>query len=446
MNTDWLPFDPKEIKVDVVKLWDFEKRVAIEVPVPIANQVLATNSKRGEQSFGDDELQKMLLEFCIKEGLKQLDWRPIWPVVQDVDSADPVLQKDHSFCFVLNIDHHPEIDWPDFKSLEIIRPVRVISDDLVAAEMREQCLVAGPSENVESQFEVGDEIHAEVELHESTGQSLLGAFETTFLVLESDAQLVIKNLRFDDFFSDLKKSVVGDKIVSRTTPTVQYSDTELSSQEIQATFRIVKAIRRTPLAIKDVLEQYGTPNEFVFKKQIRLALESAVERDQKSAITTQIYNALFDKVKDQLGVPTRVSHHVKDDMVMQERKKLEAKGCTDEQVEAELDSHSEKLDAWVLRQLQQQVLISKLAIHLGLGLNEDDVMRWVADKASEEGRRPEEVRMELKNSGQFMRVTLSILERQVCTNLLAREMIVLTDMDADEWIKKKAEQSHEDDG
>ena len=56
------------------------------------------------------------------------------------------------------------MNWPDFKSLKVMRPVRVITDEMVAAEVLEQRLVAGTSEELESGFEVGDIIRAEVEL------------------------------------------------------------------------------------------------------------------------------------------------------------------------------------------------------------------------------------------------------------------------------------------
>ena len=69
------------------------------------------------------------------------------------------------------------MNWPDFKSLKVIRPVRVITDEMVASEVLEQRLVAGTSEELKSGFEVGDVIQAEVELFEVERQSPAGGFQ-----------------------------------------------------------------------------------------------------------------------------------------------------------------------------------------------------------------------------------------------------------------------------
>ena len=125
---------------------------------------------------------------------------------------------------------------------------------------------------------------------------------------------------------------------------------------------------------------------------------------------------------------------------------MEARGCTDEQVKAAFDSHGEAFDATVLRHAQQQALVSLLSSHLVIAINEEDIMAWVANTASQQGRRPEEVRMELRNPEVFMQMTSLLMTGKTTMVLMEREMIVLTDMDADEWSKMEAEKSHQDDG
>ena len=445
MNTDWQPFDPTEIKIDISQLTDAESRVAVEVPSPIVNKILTTNRKLGERAFGDEVLHKMLQKFCLENWMVKIDWRPMWQPVPVDDSVAPVLQNDHPFRFELDVDHHPEIVWPDFQSLDIVRPVRVVSDDLVAAEVREQCLALGTTENLESQFKVGDLIRAEVTLH-APNQSLVKAFKAEFVLLGSGKKLTLANLTFDGLFSALEKSVVGDEMVLMTTATSDFADAEFIGQEMQATIKILEAIRRTPIAIEAVLAEYGTPNEFVFKQQIRVALEATAERGQSQIIAEQVVNSVLEKVKDQLRIPDRVMQHFRNATFTRERERLEAKGCKAEQIDQELDSHRGAIDAMVLRHAHRQALINLLAFHLGARVGEQDLEDWVADKASKQGRRPEEVRAELGNPETLSSIVSILMTLKVTKILLKGDKIVLTDMDADEWNRQESAGGRQENG
>ncbi len=446
MNTDWQPFDPKEIKIDVSQLSTLENRLAIEVPAPIVNKVLATNRKQGERAFGDEVLHGMLLKFCMESWTTKIDWRPLWQAVPVDGSAEPVLQVDHPFRFEIDVDHHPEIIWPEFRSLEIIRPVRVISDDLVAAEVREQCLVLGTSENLVSQFEVGDLIRAEIEMRGPKGQALAEAFKTEFMVPESGKQLNLAGLVFDDIFAALEERVVGDEISLVTTATSQFADTALVDQEIRVKLRIVGGIRRRPIAIEEVLEQYGTPNELIFKQQVRIALQAAADRGQSEIVAEQFLKSLLDQVKDQLRIPDRVIPHFKNAVIMRKRKELKAAGWTAEQIEQEFDSRREVIDVMALGHAHRHALINLLTSHLDAKVDEKDLEDWVAVTASKQGRRPEEVRAELNHPETLKAIVSTLMVSKITKTLLKKDRIVLTDMDADEWNRLKNSGDRQENG
>ena len=414
MNTDWQPFDPKEIKIDVSQLSTLENRLAIEVPAPIVNKVLATNRKQGERAFGDEVLHGMLLKFCMESWTTKIDWRPLWQAVPVDGSAEPVLQVDHPFRFEIDVDHHPEIIWPEFRSLEIIRPVRVISDDLVAAEVREQCLAE--------------------------------AFKTEFMVPESGKQLNLAGLVFDDIFAALEERVVGDEISLVTTATSQFSDTALVDQEIRVKLRIVGGIRRRPIAIEEVLEQYGTPNELIFKQQVRIALQAAADRGQSEIVAEQFLKSLLDQVKDQLRIPDRVIPHFKNAVIMRKRKELKAAGWTAEQIEQEFDSRREVIDVMALGHAHRHALINLLTSHLDAKVDEKDLEDWVAVTASKQGRRPEEVRAELNHPETLKAIVSTLMVSKITKTLLKKDRIVLTDMDADEWNRLKNSGDRQENG
>ncbi len=433
MSTDWQPCDPKEVGIEIVQSSRVEKQIVIELPAPIVDKILAVNSAQGEHAMSEEQLLKKLLMFSHEHGMKQLDWRPLWDVAPTVGADIPNLHKGQPLRLSLDVDCHPEMDWPDFKSLKIIRPVRVITDEMVASEVFEQRLVAGTSEELKSGFEVGDVIQAEVELFEVERQSQLAAFNIDFKLPESGTPFNLANLDFGDVHSRLKDAAVGDQVELVTTATALYPEMMLVGREIQANLKILGAVRRTPTTIEKVLEQYGTPNEVIFKQQVRIALEATAERDQRSIVMQLFMKALLEKVGDQLCFPDRVVTYFEELTANQEAMKLKARGFTEDQAGEQLALHQDELDSLVQQRLRQSALTTLLALHLDARIGEQDVMEWVTDTASRQGKRPEDVRKELANPDLLKRIVQSLQIMKVYKILMGENMIVLTDMDADEW-------------
>lgn len=433
MSTDWQPCDPKEVGVEIKPLSHVEKQIVIELPAPIVEKILAVNSAQGEHAMSEDQLLKKLLQFSHEHGMQQLDWRPLWDVAPTSGVDIPSLQQGEPLRLALDVDCHPEMNWPDFKSLKVMRPVRVITDEMVAAEVLEQRLVAGTSEELESGFEVGDIIRAEVELFEVQRQSKLAAFNIEFKLPKSEMPFSLANLNFGDVHARLKDAAVGDQVELVTTATAQYPEMMLVGQEIRANLKILGAVRRTPTTIEKVLEQYGTPNEVVFKQQVKIALEATAERDQRSIVMQLFMKALLEQVKDQLHFPDRVVTYFEQLTFNQESMKLKARGFTEDEAKEQLAAHQEALDSLVELRLRQSALTTLLALHLDARIGEQDVMEWVTDTASRQGKRPEDVRKELANPDLLKRIIQSLQVMKVYKILMGENMIVLTDIDADEW-------------
>jgi FKBP-type peptidyl-prolyl cis-trans isomerase (trigger factor) len=433
LSTDWQPCDPKEVGVEIKPLSHVEKQIVIELPAPIVEKILAVNSAQGEHAMSEDQLLKKLLQFSHEHGMQQLDWRPLWDVAPTSGVDIPSLQQGEPLRLALDVDCHPEMNWPDFKSLKVMRPVRVITDEMVAAEVLEQRLVAGTSEELESGFEVGDIIRAEVELFEVQRQSKLAAFNIEFKLPKSEMPFSLANLNFGDVHARLKDAAVGDQVELVTTATAQYPEMMLVGQEIRANLKILGAVRRTPTTIEKVLEQYGTPNEVVFKQQVKIALEATAERDQRSIVMQLFMKALLEQVKDQLHFPDRVVTYFEQLTFNQESMKLKARGFTEDEAKEQLAAHQEALDSLVELRLRQSALTTLLALHLDARIGEQDVMEWVTDTASRQGKRPEDVRKELANPDLLKRIIQSLQVMKVYKILMGENMIVLTDIDADEW-------------
>ena len=379
-------------------------------------------------------LQANLVKLCINMAVAECDTKPIWGVQFAGDDGavqGPPLTPGRPCSFSILIDVHPAIEWPDWSDIEITRPTREVSEDMIEAELLEQRLGMGPTESVAGEFTAGDVIQVEAVVEDSETGATVVTFASGVVIPSPSRPFIIANIILEGLHGSLRDRSVGDEIELTGRILRGFPNPELAGKTVRARLLIKAGIRRTPVSIEEVLTKYGTPNELILREQIRHALEATAQRDQTEILNHEVLTKVQALVADQLQLPDRVLRTFESGMRDAMRRKLESGGLADSQIEAELASREDEIGGGALHQAQHNAVISLLAQRLELKASEQDFMRWTAETAARQGRRPEEIRKEFSDPEQLKQVAMQIIRQKIVKLIL--DDATVTDVDADIW-------------
>jgi FKBP-type peptidyl-prolyl cis-trans isomerase (trigger factor) len=197
---------------------------------------------------------------------------------------------------------------------------------------------------------------------------------------------------------------------------------------------INQAWRIDPAQVDEVLEQYGTPNEAVFRQQIGLSLEQRAENDQHGAMSAQLFEAILNDME--VPIPERILNHHQKLMHENQVRKLKETGLSSEEIDERLAPQEDRLRESALTKLSMGIIITQLCLQMGLQVDEQEVQDQIALIASSQGRRPEEFRKELVDNDTVNSVFQEVLKIKLARKLF--EQVKIIDMDADEWNRVRA--------
>lgn len=406
-----------------------------------AEQVTGYLSASGGLEAGADlnALKAQLMQMCIEVGLADCATKPIWGIVPSEGIAESVLEPDQPFSFSVEIDVHPDIDWPDWSALEITRPTRTISEDMIEAELMEQRRGVGTSEARNGDFETGDVIQVEASIRGAETDAVLMTFTSDLRVPAKSGSIAVSNMIFEGLHEAVKGRGVGDEVELLGTMPQGSLDLPTAGNKIRATFLIKAGTRPVPATVEEVLAHYGTPNEIILREQIKHALNATAKRDQTEIVIQQVVAKLLDLVGEQIYTPDRVLKFYAQNARQMMQRSLEARGLSESEAEIESANHQDAIAKGALVQARQQALITLLAQRLEVKANEQDFMSWTADLAARQGRRPEEVRKEFNAPEQLQQIAIQILREKVVKRILGDATV--TDVDAELWNAQNAKGS-----
>lgn len=428
-----LPFDPEEINIEITELSSLEQRVAIEVPARLVKRFHKKMKKSG-QSLDDEAMRNHLSRFCLEEIIKRLELNPIWGPIPSPGSPEPRFRTEHPFRFSMDIDTAPEIKWPDFKTIEIIRPVREITEDMIEDEMVEQRRDAGIQSPLESDLAVGDEACCNVVMKEpGTEQPLLASDDMTIRVMSQDKPTVVGGMAVEGAGKALEGHKVGDEVVLETVVPEQYPDPTMIGKDVHFTFNIKGATRAEMATVEQVVAQYDSPSELVLRQQIKFALKAKSDHDQLKIMTTQLFDFLDEVIV--FDIPRRALDSYVNAITDLSRKSLEQRGYEGDDLEKQIERRREKVQDIARKQAKRRVIIRMLADEFNLKVGENAIMNLIGEMAAEQGRRPEELRQELIDAGKIVGLGIEVMEQKGSDKVF--ELARITDMPLDEWLQQQ---------
>ena len=425
--SDPLPIDPADIPMDLTELGTCERRIVMTVPARLVKRFHKKLKKAGEDA-SQENAGRMLSNFCVEQGLKRFDINPVWGPIPTTDKQQFKLGSD--FEISVDVDDAPPVTWPDFATLEIVRPTRDITDELIDSEMAEQQRDAGTRSPLAGPIEADDEIVCRVEVGEPDSDIPLHATEeVTIRVRGIDGPASFFGIPIDRFGAAVIGETAGNTIQINAHLPEDYVDPTLAGSNVIVEIKICEARRIHPATVEEVVEQYGSPSEAILRRQIRLSLEQKVKQDQLRALSQQIFARLGEIID--VPLPHWAVSQYRNHLTASIRTAMEKRGYDESAIAARLADQEDRITEVAMMQGKRRALSNLLGRHLEMRADEQAIIGQIAEMAAAAGRRPEDLRKEIMASGRLQGVAIAVIEGKSVDKIL--ELANITDMPADEW-------------
>lgn len=413
--------DPAEIMIEINKLDVPDYRLDCEIPARFVKRIHKKLKKRGE-NYGDKKMVEFLSKICIDEGIRRLGEKSIWSPEQPENAKQPTFSTTRPFRISVIIDVMPKIDLPDFSSIEIERSVFEESEESVDSELHEQCLEAGTPHPYDGELEYGDEIKCTFAITIVGKEKPLIKQEDCHIRVPAPRMPVIAcGMIIPDLSDILQGHQCGDTITLDTEVPESFPHPFHRGRPAQLTITINETSRITPASVEEIVTQYGSHNELILRKQIRMSLRTRTDRSRNQSMSTQLLNKIHDKIE--VSIPERIIKSRLKQRIDFITKSMQDSELSEEEIAEELSQRSDHILQDVKHNLKHSAILVILQRALDIKVGEDDVQEQIRIIAEARRQRPEVIREEAMGKNQMDRFYGPSLERKISEQLLKKVQI-----------------------
>ncbi len=355
------------------------------------------------------ELAERVKQHVLLRSLEQLSQDdsidPINEPDLDVDGIE--LPDEGDFSFEFDVEVRPEFELPEYKGLNIRRPVRELTDEVVEAHTQDYLEQYAQLVPVDEPARLGDSVIVDVAFTHK-GQPLREFKEVTLQVRPT--------LRFNDAeLQGFDKLVVGaqadDVREADLTISMESEQIEMRNETVQARFTILDVKRlEMPELDEEFFSRVGATDAEDLRHQFRKMLERQLAYQQRQAVRDQVLNRITASAEWDL--PEDLLRKQTENAMRREILELQQAGFTESEVrarEAELRGNSLSTTR---RNLKQHFILDRIAEQENVEVTSSDIEMEVTMMAIQSGENPRRVRSRLIKSGLIENLEAQIRERK----------------------------------
>lgn len=429
------------------------KRVNITVPTEtvasklqdsmgmLRNQTVIPGFRKGkvpahilEKRFGESlrsEARNEIVSDAWKNAIEEFELRPLGEPEPVGDPAEVVLEEGKPLSFSLEVEVMPEFELPAFDDIKLTRPIVEVSDEHIEEEIERQKIRNGNLEELDGKADEGSFLIGPAVVHLDGKEEPFYKTEQTRLTIPAkDAGGEVLGLFIEDLGDVLTGASIGDEILIKTDGPEEHELEEVRGAKVVVTFNVVQAVKINPLEDDALVEVFGLENADMLREQVKLALEQRRDNDQASVLRQQATEEIANRVEMELPEKTTAMQADRD--LQRLRTELQSSGrMTMDEVEAEVAKVRGGSADDSKKRLKTFFILSKLAEHFHVTVNEMEVNARVAELAMQNGKRPEEMRNALAQQGQLQQIQAVVREEKAADQLVAA--CTVTDMPLEDW-------------
>tara|TARA_B100000959_G_scaffold285775_1_gene361688 strand:- start:170 stop:1642 length:1473 start_codon:yes stop_codon:yes gene_type:complete len=412
----------------------------------LKNQTVIPGFRKGkvpphilEKRFGDSirsEARNEIISDAWKNAIEEFELKTLGEPEPVGDPTELVLEEDKPLTFSLEVEVMPDFDLPAFDDIKLTRPVVEVKDEHIKDEIERQKIRNGNLQDVEGKATEGDYLVGPAVVHLDGKEEEFYKTEQTRLTIPSkDGGGEVLGLFIDDLGKILDGASVGDEITINTDGPEEHELEDVRGAKVAVTFNVVQAVNIKPLTDDELTSLFGLESLDMLKEQVQLALEQRRDQDQASVLRQQATSDIAERVEMELPEKTSAMQAERD--LQRLRTQLQSSGrMSMDEVEAEVAKVRSGSADESKKRLKTFFILSKLADHFHVTVNEMEVNARIAELAMQNGKRPEEMRNALAQQGQLPQIQAVVREEKAADQLVAA--CTVTDMPVEDWQEQQA--------
>ena len=404
---------PKDLLITELAKNAPDVQLRIELPAKYVKR-FQKKLKQSGTKWGTQDVLHNLISIMLTHTIQRKSLSPIFGPSPIVGSEEPKLKKDSPIVLEVAIDHWDELGEINYSDIIIQKPVQEITEEMINEEMLVQQWMAGEHTATNNPIDSDVECRCSLEtLDTETGNTLSAPVHVSIATNLKDVR--VHGCSFPNGNAFLGKSV-GDEVSFTAVPSINWPQAQLRSKKVLFKFTLDSIATVAPATVEIVLEQYGTQSEFILRNQILASMEQQFADGVAICMQEQLLDAISDKVK--LHIPQRVIksavHFAKQEIERglnaksvdtQANKKILEELTPQCEKKAELSSRRKAITMLLIKSHKTQP-------------TEEELIDFIASEAAIVGKRPDEYRQELIDSGQMDEVSRRLFLSLIVLRLL----------------------------
>ncbi len=365
-----------EMKVTVEDVSPVQKRLKVEIPAQkvdehinqvvnrLKRSVTIPGFRKGkvprsiiEREYGPQiksEVMQSLIEESIGDAIKQSEVTMLLEPQLD-DSSDIEAGKDFHYSVLMDIE--PEIELPDYRKFEIVRPKVEVTDE----EVEEQL------EALRNQFGTVEQVDEQRPLQEGDIAIIdYRAFIDGEEVEELENENYFVEVGKGNFNETFEKGLIGMEKGEEREIEVSYPEDALNSLVAgkNVTYKVtLKNIqkRNRPELDDEFAQRFGIGLKTI--EDLRNKLREQILKDKEEAVERMLREQLFDKLLEgaDFPVPERLIEKKLDQMIDNVAGHMQERGVNLEQAGIDEERLREKMRDDAIKQVKTELILDKIA-------------------------------------------------------------------------------------
>jgi trigger factor len=359
-----------------------------------------------------DQVKAEVLLQSLEQLAEDYDIAPLSAPELDPFGID--LPKEGPLVYEFEVEVRPQFDLPEYKGLQLRRPVRTFNDDDVRREERRLLAPYGqvvPKEG--GAVELGDVVVADVSSRFG-GRVLSDLKEVPVRV---DAKLAFKDGVAERFGEQMRGARAGDTRVVDVNLSSSVADPSLQGQTVQTTFQVkdVKTVR-LPELTHEFLHTFGVHSEEQFHELVRVLLQRRLEYTQRQSAREQVLQHIAAAATWQLPQEMLVRQARK--ALSRRIMEMRADGLSDEEIKGRVRMLEHDILRSTEASLKEHFVLQKIAEVEKIDIDEDDMEAEIERIASQNDESPRRVRARLEKEDLMEALAAELVERKALDLIL----------------------------
>lgn len=326
----------------------------------------------------------------------------------DFDPTAIELPESGALTFEFDLEVRPEFDLPEWKGLEIERPVRDFSDADVEAELQKVLAQRGRLVPHDGPAKTGDYIVTNLTFKHGD-EKISGSEEE---VIRIRPVLSFRDGKIEKFDKLMKGVKAGETREAQAKLTEDAPNEALRGKEVTAEFEVLEVKQlEMPTLTPEFLDQLGGfESEDELRDAVRKSLQRRLEYHQQRRVREQVLGALTVAADWELPPELLKRQSVRE--LQRAVLELQRSGFSNDEIRHHENELRQNSRAATARALKEHFLLERLAETESIEDSADDYDQEIELLAMQSGESPRRIRARLEKTGQMDALRNQIIERK----------------------------------